>query len=122
MEEFFPRFATIFIIIWLILLCAILVEICFYRHKLIDTYLRLSDDRLNRIIRGNEKVVKIYRLMLWLSPVYLVFVPLAIYYVLPEWTVYYTIIVFLLFVTALVEYFYVRWILEQLSPRMEHTP
>ena len=117
MEEFFPKFATIFIVIWLILLYAILVEIYFYRHKLIDNYLRLSDDRLARIIWANEKMIKIYKLMLWLSPAYLIFVPLAIYYVLPEWTVYYTIIVILLFVTALVEYFYVKWILEQLRLR-----
>ncbi len=116
MEAFFPKFATIFIVIWLILLCAILVEICYFRQKLIDTYLRLSDDRLDRIIRGNEKMIRLYKMMLWLSPATLIFVPLAIYYyAVPEWAVYYAIMDFLLFLTVLVEYFYAKWILGQLN-------
>jgi len=115
MEELFPRFATIIIVIWLILLCGIMVEICFFRYKLIDSYLRLSDDRLTRIIRGNEKMIRLWKMMLWLSPAYMIFVPLAIYYyAIPEWTVYYSIICILMFVTVLVEYFYSKWILEQL--------
>jgi hypothetical protein len=59
--------------------------------------------------------------MLWASPVYLVIVPLAIYFVLPEWTVYHIIIDFLVFVSVLVAYRYTKWILEQLRLRMEQT-
>jgi hypothetical protein len=121
MEEFFPKLATIFIVIEIIVLIASLISMILFRHKRIETYLHLSDDRLAKIIRADEKLVTYFKLMLWLSPVYLVILPLAIYYVLPEWTVYYTIIVILIFVTALVEYFYVKWILEQLRLRTQPT-
>jgi hypothetical protein len=116
MEEIFPKLATILVVIWLIWLSAMLVVIVFFRHKLIDGLLRLGDDRQARIIQNDEKLIKLYRLMLWFSPVYLIFVPLAIYYTLPEWTIYHIIIVLLVFASTLLEYVYTRWILTQLKP------
>ena len=116
MEEYFRNFLTILVVFWMICLSAILAEIVLYRHKLIEQYLRLSDDRCSKIIQNNEKIIKLLRLMLWLSPVYLVFVPLAIYYFTPEWTTYCTILIFLWVVSVLIEYLYTGWILEQLKP------
>ena len=121
MEEFFPKLATIIIVIEIIVLIASLVSMTLFRQKRIDGYLHLSDDRLVKIIRADEKLFRYFKLMLWASPVYLVIVPLAIYFVLPEWTVYHIIIDFLVFVSVLVAYRYTKWILEQLRLRMEQT-
>jgi len=121
MEEFFPKIATIIIIIEIIVLIASLVSMILFRPKRIDIYLHLSDDRLAKIIRADEKLFRYFKLMLWLSPAYLVFVPLAIYYILPEWTVYCIILDFLMFLSVLVAYRYVKWILGQLRLRTQPT-
>jgi hypothetical protein len=119
MEEYFPKFAGIFIAFEIIVLIASLVSMFLFGHKRIDRYLQMSDDRLAKVIRAAEKLCKLYRLMLWFSPIYLVFVPLAIYYFLPEWTVYYVIIDLLLFVAVAEVYFYEKWILKQIKPRAQ---
>jgi hypothetical protein len=125
MEEYFPKFAAIFIVIEIIVVIANPLSILLSRHKYIEGYLKLSEDRQKKITRSNESLSRLLRLMLWLSPVYLVLVPLAIYYVLPEWTVYFILIDFLMFMAVLEMYYYEKWILKEIrscTPALSQAP
>jgi hypothetical protein len=119
MEAFFPKFAAISIVIGFIVVFAFPASIILFRHNHIERYRRFSDDRLAKVIRSAENLCRYFRLMFWLSPVYLVLVPLAIYYyAIPEWTIYYIILDLLVYVAVLEMYFYEKWILKQLKARI----
>ncbi len=117
MDASFLSILNIFTIFFAVLIILQLINIYFFRNRLIEEYLRLDDERFTRIYNNQIKGRNIFRLALWFSPVYLILMPLAFYFTLPELCVPVIKMDLGLTVMMLADFLYYNWIVRQLSAR-----
>ncbi len=99
----------------LILLVAILRYIV--REKYAQSFFKLSDSARARLVRADRVVVQVFRIFLWLSPLYLVIVPLIVYFYDKNNFFIVTICVVLLVVTIGQEYLFRKWLINYLETK-----
>lgn len=108
-----------FWIAWLVgggLILIVRIVQLFSVEKYAEALLKVTSEQLKRIIRLRTFVLKITKLILWLSPFYLVVVPIGIHLFLPEIN---AILIFatmvLVVLMILVEFIYTRRLLRYLE-------
>jgi hypothetical protein len=98
----------------LLLLIYIAVRII-NRTKYIERIRNKNPDEIKSIIEIYKKVRKTFQLFLFSSPIYLILLPIILYFFLPELLVISIVCMILVFIGALINYFYINWIINKLS-------
>lgn len=78
----------------------------FFVRKIAVSILRLSDEKKSRLFQADSSLMVIYKILLWLTPLYLFIIPLIAYFYIPESFVYLTILLILMFIVVLGEFLY----------------
>jgi hypothetical protein len=92
------------------------IILIFFREKYAQDFLRLKDDRLNRIVKWRTQKLKIYRIILWLVPIDLILLSMAFYFFIPGINiVFLVIIMFLLELYLMIEFLFTKWLLRYLA-------
>lgn len=99
----------------LILLVALLRYIV--REKYAQSFSKLPDSARERLFQADRVVVQLFRIFLWLSPLYLVIVPLIIFFVDKRNFLVATICMVLLVVTVGQEYLFRKWLINYLETK-----
>ena len=103
-----PAIEIIFLMLRIVLL--------FFGKKNAEVLVKLKDEKLKIFIDSRTMMVKLFKLLLWLSPLYLVFFPIGIYIFMPEINAIMVFtVLFLMELLLLVEFLYSRWLLRYLK-------
>jgi hypothetical protein len=71
----------------------------------------LPEEKRKRLLTSNRVIIKAIRLFLWLSLVYVILVPLAVYFVGAwDWVIYAAVVMILLYVMAVPIYLERKWL------------
>ena len=99
----------------LILLFAIVRYL--YREKYAASFSKLPDARRERLVQSDRALVQVFRIFLWLSPLYLIIVPLIFFFFDKESFLVVTICMALLVVTVSQEYLFRKWLINYMETR-----
>jgi len=93
-----------------------------YREKYAEGFLKLPDKSRERFVKSDRLLVKLFKIFLWLSPFYLVFVPFALFLYLRQFFLATLITVLLLFIVVLQEYLFRNWLIKYVEIRTASRP
>jgi small-conductance mechanosensitive channel len=93
-----------------------------YREKYAESFLKLPDESRERLIKSDRLLVKVFKIFLWLSPFYLVFVPFALFLYLRQFFLATLITVLLLFIVVLQEYLFRNWLIKYVEIKATSNP
>jgi small-conductance mechanosensitive channel len=86
-----------------------------YRERYAEAFLRLPDGNRERFIKLEKRMVYLFRIVLWLSPIYLIVLPLSMFFYLREAFLATTVSMILFCVTLLQEYSLRKWLIGYLE-------
>ena len=96
----------------------------FYREKYAEGIFRLPAAKRDRLVKPDKTLVELFRITLWFSPSYLIFVPFALYYAgntfldyARDTSLVATVCMVLLVVTILQEYLFRKWLMSYLETK-----
>jgi len=70
---------------------------------------KLPEAKRNRIYSLNKKTITLFKITLWLAPLYLSVLPFTLFYYFDQNLMLSVSFVVLLFATILIEFFYLKW-------------
>lgn len=88
-----------------------------YREKYLENISKLPEANRDKAIESEKIIIKLFMIAIWLSPFYLVFIPLSIFYFLRDAFLSVTVSMLLLFLTVWQEYFLRKWLISFLSTK-----
>ena len=86
-----------------------------FRKKYAESMANLPVSNKSRIIKTDKRLVGIFKIFLWLSPLYLIILPLVCFLFVKEVFLPISITVYLLIATILQEYLFRKWLVNQLE-------
>jgi len=117
----FIKFLSVFTILYVIVLITTVLYHILFKRKIVDKYLRLPLERKAKILEANIKLENQFKLLLFLSPLYLI-APIVWYFYFRESSIYVTVIFYLTFASTLYIYVYIKWFIDQIrNPEKLHT-
>ena len=87
------------------------------RENYAESIAKLSDVSKERLIKTDKLLVGLFKIILWLTPLFLVFIPLALFFYLREFFLVTTICMVLFVVTIWQEYAFRKWLINYLESR-----
>jgi hypothetical protein len=92
------------------------IGLLFFRRKYAEQLSSLPEQRVQAVLGSSRKMVKVIRILFWLSPIYLVLVPLVICYTFGgKWFVLALTIMALMYLLVLPEYTFRKRLLRYFS-------
>jgi hypothetical protein len=82
-----------------------------YKEKYVESISKLPEANREKFIESEKFIVKLFRGALWLSPFYLLFVPLSLFFFLRDAFLSATVCMVLLAFTIWQEYFLRKWLI-----------
>jgi len=114
MDNFFSLlFKFILVIFVFILVYKIFLYVVM--SKLMNRILATSDEEKSKVIHSLSRVLPIYKILFWMAPLNLIFVPVAIYFYYPTAFIEIAISVVLMYIAVLEDYFYRKIILRRIG-------
>lgn len=113
MIEFFENIPIFFKIIYAIFCFSLICSLppLLFTNKLTEAIKNLPDKEIMRYRNSNMKLLKIYKLMFWTSPLNLIVVPYILFIYLPDKFSHMTICMVLMYLLLLISYFISKMIL-----------
>jgi hypothetical protein len=92
------------------------IGLLFTRRKYLEQLRSLPEQRAWMVLESSRKIVKTIRILYWASPIYIILIPLAIYYTLGEkWFVFALTILALMYLMTIPMYISRSWLLRDFS-------
>jgi len=87
------------------------------RDRLVNSVLNSSDEKKSRFIHSISRAISLQKIILWMSPIYLLLLPLIAYFYFPDLFYYFLISMLLVYAVMLQEYFYSKSIMLLIEKR-----
>ena len=88
-----------------------------FKEKYAEAIYKLPQAGRERLIKTDKRLLPIFRTLIWLTPFYLIFVPLAVFFYLREDFQVVTICMVLFVILILQEYLFRKWFVTYLESR-----
>jgi hypothetical protein len=92
-----------------------------FRKKYAETLLSVPEERQKQILESSLKIVQIFRILFWLSPIYLILVPLAISFLSRSLSVYMAVEMALLYLGVLPVFLSRKLLIRHFDPKLDST-
>lgn len=103
---------TLFVLVWLVE-----VPRFFLRNRIVDRVIKLPAERRNAFIRATAMPISIYKVLFWISPIYLLLFPGIIYFYFSGLFNYFSAFMWLMYIFILLDYFYCKSVLSLIDNR-----
>ena len=100
----------VFIVIYKIFLYIVM-------SRLMKQIVSSTDEEKSKIIRSFSKPLPIYKILFWMAPINLIFIPVIIYFYARDSFVYFLGMLLMMYVVILEDYFYRKTILRSIDFR-----
>lgn len=93
---------------------AILLPFGILKYKFRENYAnevlsKLPEAKRNRIYSLNKKTITLFKITLWLAPLYLFVIPFSLFYYFDQNLMLSVIFILLLYATILIEFYFLKW-------------
>ena len=89
----------------------------FSREKYAQSFSRMPDSAKERLVKSDRMLIQVFRIFLWFSPLYLIVVPLVLFFIDKESFLAAAICMALLVVAIWQEYLFRKWLINYLETR-----
>ena len=88
-----------------------------YRGKYAEAISRIPTAARDRLAKTDKALVKLFRIFLWVAPIYLIFIPLGLFYYEREIFGVATVCIALMLGAASQEYFFRKWLIKYIEAK-----